>query len=155
MIVIDYYNFLYCRYSEISESIIYFNLNILTHFVKDKDIIIKIIFDGIYFKNINFNHKKIQLLFSSGMTADEYIINIFSRLQGRIHILVSKDQELTLYCKKKSNATIVNPDLFWKELDYLSKYTDTNNKKSNLIKTTDDKDTNIDLLFYNYFNKKK
>ena len=154
MIVIDYYNFLYSRYHEINESIIFFNLNLLIYFVKNKDIIIKLVFDGIYFQNINFNHQKINLCFSSCITADDYIIDIFSRLQGKSHILVSKDRQLISFIKSKSKSTIIDPELFWKELDFLVKYTKICNKKSSLIKMTDESD-DIDELFYNYFDKKE
>lgn len=155
MIVIDYYNFLYSRYPEINEAIIFHNLKILSYFVKNKDTCIKIIFDGIYFQNINFSHKQITLYFTSHMTADEYIINIFSKLQGKSHIIVSKDRELVFYIKKKSNVTVISPDLFWKNLDFLSQYYNVNNKKSKLIKTTENNYNDVDALFYDYFNKKK
>ncbi len=154
MLIIDYYNFLYYRYPEINEAIVIFNLNILRSFVKNKDINIKVVFDGIYFQNINFSQKQIQLHFAYAMTADDYIINIFSHLQGRSHVLVSKDRALGSFIKQRNNATIIAPELFWKELDYILKYSNINNKKSSLIKTTDDKNSDIDLLFYNYFNKK-
>jgi hypothetical protein len=155
MIVIDYYNFLYSRYPEINESIIFHNLKILSYFVKDKDTSIKIIFDGIYFQNINFSHKQIQLHFSSYITADDYIINIFSKLQGKSHIIVSKDRALILFIKKKSNATVISPELFWKDLDFLSQHYNYNNKKSKLIKTSNDNYNDVDALFYTYFNEKK
>jgi hypothetical protein len=153
MIVIDYYNFLYQRYPEINESIILFNLNILSRFVYNKDVIIKIIFDGVFFQYINFSHKKIQLLFSSYMIADDYILKIFSGLQGRSHILISKDKTLVNLVSKKTKATIISPSMFWKELDYLIKYYDLNDKKSTLIKTTDNDDDFIDNLFKKYFDK--
>jgi predicted RNA-binding protein with PIN domain len=153
MIVIDYYNFLYSRYPEINEPIIFHTLKLLSYFVKDKNTSIIIVFDGIYFKNINFSHKQIKLYFSSQMTADDYIINIFSKLQGKSHIIVSKDRKLVLFIKKKSNATVISPDLFWKDLDFLSQYCNFNNKKSKLIKMSNDSNTDVDSLFYIYYNE--
>ena len=154
MIVIDYYNFIYHRYAEINESVIFHSLKLLSFFIKDKDIQIKVVFDGVFFQNINFKHKSIKLCFAYGISADDYIIDIFSKLQGKSHIIVSKDKALVNFVKKKSNAKIIFPEIFWKELDFLSHYGNITNKKSQLIKFSDE-DSEIDDLFYNYFNEKK
>jgi hypothetical protein len=155
MIIIDYYNFLYYRYADITESIIRSNLKLLTYFVNNKKIVMKVVFDGIHFQDIDFKHNKINLHFSSWMTADDYIINMFMHLQGRSHILISHDRALITAVQRKSNASVLSPQLFWKELDLIVNYSPVNTKQSPLIKTTEAKDDDIDALFQRYFNDNK
>lgn len=148
MIIIDYFNFLYCRYAEITEEIIKKNLKIIVNFFEDKNTYIKIVFDGVRFKDIFFNHKKISLIFSERQSADDVIISIFQKLQGKAHVLVSRDRHLGNVIKVKSNSLIVDPLWLWKQLDLFCKHNRfTFIKKSSLQKTTDYIDDSLDDLY--------
>jgi hypothetical protein len=148
MIIIDYFNFLYCRYPEITEELIKKNLKIIANFFEDKNTYIKIVFDGVRFKDISLNHKKISLIFSERQSADDVIIAIFEKLQGKTHILVSRDRHLGNVIKVKSNSLIVDPLLLWKKLDLFYKHNCFGLvKKSSLQKTTDYIDDSLDDLY--------
>jgi hypothetical protein len=154
MIIVDYYNFLYNRYSDINEDVIIKNLHLLAVFGKQKNTVIKVFFDGIFFQDINFSSKQVEVFFSSYQTADECILKMFGSLQGKMHWLVSKDRRFIKMIKYKSNISIVFPEKLWKELDFLLRCKNIqNNKKSNLIKTTDFDDAEIDYMYNKYFNK--
>lgn len=155
MLVIDYFNFLYARYPIITEEIVLRNLKLLGLFVDGKNIFIKVVFDGIYFQEIIFCHTQISLLFSYQEDADAVIKRVFSKLQGKSHILVSKDRALCQTIKCMSKSTIITPEVFWQKLDLLVKFTDKAKKKTTLIKTTDYEDTDLDVLFKKYHKIKK
>lgn len=154
MIIIDYYNFLYFRYGTITKQVITNNLKLLSLFVDDKNIFFKIVFDGTYFQDISFQHKKISLLFSNKESADELIIRIFSNLQGKSHILVSQDKTLCYSVKNKSKADICNPKTLWQSLDIINKYGTVEKEKSPIKKTTEYEDNELDELFYKYYKTK-
>ena len=148
MIVIDYFNFLYCRYSEITEELIKKNLKIIANFFEDKNTYVKIVFDGVHFRGIFLNHKKIALIFSERQSADDVIIEIFEKLQGKTHVLVSRDRHLGNVIKAKSNSLIVDPLSLWKKLDLFYKHSPFGLvKKSSLQKTTDYIDDSLDDLY--------
>ncbi len=148
MIVIDYFNFLYCRYSEITEELIKKNLKIIANFFEDKNTYVKIVFDGVRFRGIFLNHKKIALIFSERQSADDVIIEIFEKLQGKTHVLVSRDRHLGNVIKAKSNSLIVDPFSLWKKLDLFYKHSLFGLvKKSSLQKTTDYIDDSLDDLY--------
>ena len=154
MIIVDYYNFLYNRYSDINEDVVIKNLHLLAVFAEQKNTFIKVFFDGVFFRGINFSSKQVELFFSSYQTADECILKMFGSLQGKMHWLVSKDRRFIKMIKYKSNISIVFPEKLWKELDFLLRCKNIkNNKKSNLIKTTDFDDAEIDSMYNEYFNK--
>lgn len=154
MIIIDYYNFLYYRYCDLSEIIILKNLRLLSFFAKEKSTTIKVFFDGVFYRNIDFKSHYIQLFFTSYETADDCILKMFGSLQGRNHWLVSADKKFIKLMSSKSNICIVNPRKMWQELDFLLRCKNIQgNKKSNLIKTTEVVDDEIDSLFKRYFDK--
>ncbi len=57
MIIVDYYNFLYNRYSDINEDVVIKNLHLLAVFCKQKNTVIKVFCDGVFFRGINFSSK--------------------------------------------------------------------------------------------------
>jgi hypothetical protein len=155
MIIIDYYNFLYSRYYDITEKILLSNIGLLEAFSVQNQIVIFLIFDGLYWKEVLGQEKKtLKYIYSHNLTADEIILNRFSHLQGKSHILVTNDNKLKNEMKKNSTAHHLSTSLFWKRLDlFFGEVKNNKIKKSNLIKTTDMENAFLDELYKNYFNK--
>jgi hypothetical protein len=155
MIIIDYYNFLYSRYYDITEAILLSNVALLEAFSLQNQVVIFLIFDGFYWKEVLGPEKKtLKYIYSGNLTADEIILNRFSYLQGKSHILVTNDNMLKNEMRKNSSVDYLSTSLFWKRLDLFFREVKGNKvKKSNLIKTTDMENAFLDELYKNYFNK--
>ncbi len=147
VVIIDYFNFLYLRYPDITEQVIKKNLALLGIFFEDKNMYVRVVFDGVRFQYIVSPHKKISLIFSGNRSADDVIIEMFKALQGKAHTLVSRDRRLGSIVQSYAKSMILDPLLLWRELDFFSKNTSLFLKKSALIKMTDYEDDLLDDLY--------
>ncbi len=155
MIIIDAYNFLYFRYDEINIDIINAFLKKIIFYSNNSKNKIKIVFDGVFFKNSFLSQYGLIELFFSENDADSLIIKIIEKSPSKTYTLITADRGIINSILKKKSCKLIKPNMFWQEIDYI------NNEKINEIKlkklkktilkkTSEYDDILLDNLFIKY-----
>jgi predicted RNA-binding protein with PIN domain len=152
-IVVDYYNFLYKRYYDITAYIIEKNLSLLREYSTCQRVTIILVFDSFFFRDQIINtHKDIIIFFSDpGVTADDFILKKFSHYQGTSHILVSDDLLLKKQMKSRSRFSYMSTEQFWYCLDTLCI---RRKKKAKIKKITHLENDEVDNLYFDNLSSK-
>ena len=125
MIIIDFYNFFYVRFTDVTNTNIIKAMTHIVNYAKYNKKKITVVFDGYYDTMILPKNSYVTVIFSHYNSADDYIIDIFKKLHGSLNSIVSSDRALIIKVKKMSNPTIISPRDFWKE-SFFTEYNEKN-----------------------------
>lgn len=157
MKIIDFFNFFYKKYTNIKE------INVLNcikflYFIHINELHKKmfLVFDGFYFEKIlnNLPKKSKNFIFLFHENADSKIIELIEKNEKNSFEVISSDNEIIKFAKKKNNRTIKSEE-FWTTIEkkiFFNKDEKKIKKNSSLKKTCIKENSNeeIDELMNKY-----